>query len=246
MAARGRLPVFGPDADQYVRLDQVGIPIESHALAPPLTYLLDGALIRLLPLPPVAAARLGSLLAALAAVALSCALVQVVFDSRQATRSLALATAALVAAVPEISFLAATVNSDVVTDPTRTLLLRANSTTNALTVTPSSLIDFGGVDVQGAPVSKTITITSSGMLSLSNFKRSDESNPYFEFEMVLPGDMMLPPEIAGMLAHRKRSAAVKAASWRADAGEGRQWDEVAAARDSRDATLRLQQCRPAA
>ncbi len=114
VAAHGRLPLFGPDADQYVRLDQVGIPIESHALAPPLPYLLDGALIRLLPLPPVAAARLGSLLAALAAVALSYALAQVVFDNGQTTRPLALATAALVAAVPEVSFLAATVNSDVV------------------------------------------------------------------------------------------------------------------------------------
>ncbi len=75
VAAEGRLPVFGPNADQYVRLDQVGIPIESHALAPPLPYLLDGALIHLLPLPPLASARLGSLLVALLAVALTYALV---------------------------------------------------------------------------------------------------------------------------------------------------------------------------
>ena len=46
VAAHGRLPTFGPGADQYVRLDQVGIPIESHALAPPLPYLVDGLLIR--------------------------------------------------------------------------------------------------------------------------------------------------------------------------------------------------------
>src|SRR5438105_9385288 len=52
VAAHGWLPTLGPDADMYVRLDQVGIPIESHALAPPLTYLLDAALIRSLPVSP--------------------------------------------------------------------------------------------------------------------------------------------------------------------------------------------------
>src|SRR5262249_48809187 len=52
VATHGRLPTFGPDGDMYVRLDQVGIPIESHALAPPLTYLVDAALIRMVPVAP--------------------------------------------------------------------------------------------------------------------------------------------------------------------------------------------------
>jgi hypothetical protein len=110
VAARGRLPTFGPGADQYVRLDQVGIPIESHALAPPLPYLVDGALIRWLPIPPLAAARLGSLGAALVAVGLSYWLARLALGGRP---SLVLAVAALVAVVPEVSFLAAVVNSDV-------------------------------------------------------------------------------------------------------------------------------------
>jgi hypothetical protein len=110
VAAYGRLPTFGPDADMYVRLDQVGIPIEPHALAPPLTYLVDAALIRLLPVPPPAAARLGSLLAGLAAVALTYTFVRTVLPDQ---RSLALAAAALLAAVPQFSFQTAIVNSDV-------------------------------------------------------------------------------------------------------------------------------------
>jgi hypothetical protein len=110
LASHGRLPAFGPDADMYVRLDQVGIPIEPHALAPPLTYVVDAALIRLLPLAPPVAARLGSLLAALAAVALTYAFVRVVLPP---LRALALPVAALLAAVPQFSFQAAVVNSDV-------------------------------------------------------------------------------------------------------------------------------------
>ena len=110
IAAQGRLPVFGPTGDMYVRLDQVGIPIESHALAPPLPYLVDGALIRLGLAAPVAAARFGSLVAALVALALLYRLTARLLPARPA---LALAAVALVAAVPEVSFLAAVVNSDI-------------------------------------------------------------------------------------------------------------------------------------
>jgi Dolichyl-phosphate-mannose-protein mannosyltransferase len=110
VASHGRLPTFGPGADMYVWLDQVGIPIEPHALAPPLTYLLDGALIRLLPVAAPVAARVGSLLAALAAVALTYAFVRTVLPTR---RTWALATAAVLAAVPQFSFQAAAANSDV-------------------------------------------------------------------------------------------------------------------------------------
>jgi hypothetical protein len=110
VAEHGRLPLFGPAADFYVRLDQVGIPIESHALAPPLTYLVDAALLRLLPGSPVGVARLGSLLAALVAVALAYALV---WRLLPAQRPCALPVAALLAAVPQFSFQAAVVNSDV-------------------------------------------------------------------------------------------------------------------------------------
>ncbi|HLH24851.1 MAG TPA: glycosyltransferase family 39 protein [Chloroflexota bacterium] len=110
VAAHGRLPTFGPDADVYVRLDQIGIPIEPHALAPPLTYLVDGALIRLLPVAPPVATRLGSLLAALAAVALTYRFVRSVLPERPA---LALPSAALLAAVPQFSFHAAVANSDI-------------------------------------------------------------------------------------------------------------------------------------
>jgi hypothetical protein len=111
IAAQGRLPTFGPAGDFYIRLDQVGIPIEPHALAPPLPYLLDAALLRLLPVEPVAAARLGALLAALAAVALTYMLVRGLLPQRP---DLALPAAALVAATPQVSFQAAVVNSDVV------------------------------------------------------------------------------------------------------------------------------------
>jgi hypothetical protein len=110
VADQARLPRFGPDADLYVRLDQVGIPIESHALAPPLPYLVDALLVRLVPGAPVAAARVGSLLAALVAVASTYALVRA-FRPRDPT--LALLVAAFVAVVPQVSFQAATVNSDV-------------------------------------------------------------------------------------------------------------------------------------
>ncbi|HZS03143.1 MAG TPA: phospholipid carrier-dependent glycosyltransferase [Chloroflexota bacterium] len=110
IAARGRLPAFGPDADMYVRLDQAGIPIEPQALAPPLTYLGDAALLRVLPVAPPVAARLGSLLAALAAVALAYAFVRTVLPQQ---RALALPVAALVAATPQFSFQAAVANSDI-------------------------------------------------------------------------------------------------------------------------------------
>ncbi|HZU05694.1 MAG TPA: hypothetical protein VFB73_06955 [Chloroflexota bacterium] len=110
IATQGRLPVFGPTGDMYVRLDQVGIPIESHALAPPLPYLVDGALIRLGLVPPVAAARLGSLAATLVALALLYRLAARLLPGQPA---LALGVVGLVAAVPEVSFLAAVVNSDI-------------------------------------------------------------------------------------------------------------------------------------
>jgi hypothetical protein len=82
-----------------------------------------------------------------------------------------------------------TVTSDLDTNPTRTLHLRANSTSDALTLTPSSLIDFKGVDVQGQPVSETITITntSGGTLYLTNFQRTPDP----ELTIALPGDKAL-------------------------------------------------------
>jgi hypothetical protein len=82
-----------------------------------------------------------------------------------------------------------TVTTDPTTNPTRTLLLRANSTTDAFTIAPSSLIDFGSVDVQGQPVSKTITITntSGGSLFLTNFQRTPDP----ELTITLPGDKAL-------------------------------------------------------
>ncbi|HEY7064624.1 MAG TPA: hypothetical protein VII06_24335 [Chloroflexota bacterium] len=127
VATHGRLPAFGPHGDMYVRLDQIGIPIESHALAPPLTYLVDAVLIRVLPVAPPVAVRLGSLLAALAAVGLAYAFVRAVLPGQ---RGLALAVAALVAAVPQFSFQAAVANSDIVALATAlaasTLALRAS------------------------------------------------------------------------------------------------------------------------
>ncbi|MBX5491382.1 MAG: glycosyltransferase family 39 protein [Chloroflexi bacterium] len=110
IAAHGRLPVFGPTADAYTRLDQVGIPIEPHALAPPLPYLVGAGLIRLLGLPAEAAMRVATLLAALAAVAGTYALVR-----RLLPRAPALAgpVAALLATVPQVSFQGAVANSDI-------------------------------------------------------------------------------------------------------------------------------------
>ena len=115
IAAHGRLPVFGPDADAYTRLDQVGIPIEPHALAPPLPYLVGAALTAL----PVgdaggarvaAAMRAGALLAALVAVACTYALVRQLLPQAP---GLAAPVAALLAAVPQVSFQAAVANSDI-------------------------------------------------------------------------------------------------------------------------------------
>lgn len=109
IAAHGRLPRFGPDADAWVRLDQVGIPIESHALAPPLPYLVGASLIRAGLAPPLAM-RVASLLAALAVVLLAWALVRVLLPR---ARGLALPLAALLAATPQLAFQAAVANSDI-------------------------------------------------------------------------------------------------------------------------------------
>ncbi|HWO25364.1 MAG TPA: choice-of-anchor D domain-containing protein [Kofleriaceae bacterium] len=89
-----------------------------------------------------------------------------------------------------------TLNSDLSTDPVRTLSLRANSIADAITITPGSTVDFGGVDVQGPPAAQTIKIinTSGEMLQLKNFRRANDSDIEFEFDLVLPGDTMLPPD----------------------------------------------------
>ncbi|HWO25363.1 MAG TPA: choice-of-anchor D domain-containing protein [Kofleriaceae bacterium] len=91
---------------------------------------------------------------------------------------------------------ALTVTSNLGANPTRTLILRANSITGAFTVTPSSLLDFGNVDVQGPHVSQTITITntSGGTLYLTSFARSDDPNFDFDFEIMLPGNTTLQPD----------------------------------------------------
>lgn len=110
VATQGRLPVFGPDADAYTRLDQVGIPIEPHALAPPLPYLVGAGLIRLFGLPGEAAMRGAALLGALVAVVGTHALVRRLLPGAP---ELAAPTAALLAAVPQVSFQAAVANSDI-------------------------------------------------------------------------------------------------------------------------------------
>jgi hypothetical protein len=110
VAAHGRLPVFGPEADAYTRLDQVGIPIEPHALAPPLPYLVGAGLVWLFALPAEGAMRVAALLGALAAVAGTHALVRRLLPSAP---GLAAPAAALLAAVPQVSFQAAVANSDI-------------------------------------------------------------------------------------------------------------------------------------
>jgi outer membrane protein OmpA-like peptidoglycan-associated protein len=67
-----------------------------------------------------------------------------------------------------------TVASDLPMNPNRTILLQGNSTSAMLTLTPGSTLDFGPVDLDGGPVSQTLTITNTGdaPLDLSNFTKT--------------------------------------------------------------------------
>ncbi|HWO22962.1 MAG TPA: choice-of-anchor D domain-containing protein [Kofleriaceae bacterium] len=84
-----------------------------------------------------------------------------------------------------------TVNSSLTMNPTRTLTLKANSTTGAFTLSPAPMIDFGAVDVQGAPVSSSFTITNTGdgPLDLTSFARTADP----EFTITLPPNTTLQP-----------------------------------------------------
>jgi outer membrane protein OmpA-like peptidoglycan-associated protein len=87
-----------------------------------------------------------------------------------------------------------TVNSNLPSNPTRTLALTGVSTTGMLSLTPGPLVDFGPVDVQAAAATQTITITNTGdgPLDLSNFQRT--ANPRITF--TLPGATTLAPTLS--------------------------------------------------
>ncbi len=85
----------------------------------------------------------------------------------------------------------ATVTSNLVMNPTRTVALTAMSTTAMLTTTPGLVVDFGSVDRDGPPAMRTITITNTGTapLNLSGFSRNPVTGP---FTFTLPGSQAIP------------------------------------------------------
>jgi outer membrane protein OmpA-like peptidoglycan-associated protein len=88
-----------------------------------------------------------------------------------------------------------TVTSTLPANPSRAVALAATATTGAITLDPADAdVDFGAVDIQGAPAQQTIRITNSGdgALELSAFARSDNgTNP--RFALALPANTTLPP-----------------------------------------------------
>lgn len=84
-----------------------------------------------------------------------------------------------------------TVTSTLMTNPTRTVALTGMSTTAMLTTAPGLSIDFGNVDRDGPPATRTITITNTGAagLSLSAFTRNPVGGP---FTFTLPPNQLVP------------------------------------------------------
>jgi outer membrane protein OmpA-like peptidoglycan-associated protein len=76
-----------------------------------------------------------------------------------------------------------TITSDLAVNPTRVVTLVGNSTTAGLTLAPGSTLDFGALDIQGAPATQTLTITNTGVaaLDLASFART--ANAHFTFTL---------------------------------------------------------------
>jgi uncharacterized protein (TIGR03382 family) len=86
-----------------------------------------------------------------------------------------------------------TVTSNLGMNPTRTVTLTGTATSGVLTLTPGATVDFGAVDVQGAPAQRTLTIKNTGdaAVELSSFARTPD-NPSFTFTLP-PGTTTLQP-----------------------------------------------------
>lgn len=84
----------------------------------------------------------------------------------------------------------ATVTSNLLMNPTRTIALTGMSTSAMLTTTPGMLVDFGDVDRDGPPAMRTITImnTGDGPMDLSGFARNPMNGP---FTFTLPSSQQL-------------------------------------------------------
>ncbi len=90
-----------------------------------------------------------------------------------------------------------TITSNLVLNPTRSVILVGNSTSAELTVAPGPTLDFGALDIQLGPATQNITITNTGdaALDLSSFARSDAAslNPHFTFT-IPPNTSLAPTE----------------------------------------------------
>jgi len=86
----------------------------------------------------------------------------------------------------------ATVTSNLMMNPTRTIALTGMATTAMLTTAPGLVVDFGDVDRDGPPAMRTITITNTGnaALDLSAFARNPMTGP---FTFTLPSSQSLAP-----------------------------------------------------
>lgn len=89
------------------------------------------------------------------------------------------------------------VTSNIVVNPTRSVLLTGNSTTAGLMLAPGSTLDFGPRDIQAAATTLDIVITNTGdgPLDLRSFSRDDGgANTHFTF--TLPPNTVLAPNTA--------------------------------------------------
>ncbi len=84
-----------------------------------------------------------------------------------------------------------TLNSNLATNPTRTVDLTATSTSAMLTTTPGVIVDFGNVDLQAGAQTRDIVITNTGdaTLNLGAFSRTADAR----FTLTLPGATALAP-----------------------------------------------------
>ncbi len=84
-----------------------------------------------------------------------------------------------------------TVTSNLMLNPTRTVTLTGMSTTAMLTTTPGLMVDFGNVDRDGPPATRTVTIRNTGTagLNLSGFARNPAGGP---FTFVMPATQVVP------------------------------------------------------
>lgn len=88
-----------------------------------------------------------------------------------------------------------TVTSSLAATPMRTVALTGTSTSPALTNNPGATLDFGSVDIDAGPVTRTLTITNTGdgPMNIGNVTRAPATGGPFTFSAVLPGARTLLP-----------------------------------------------------